>query len=110
MAWPPETRKWWAAIGEHPLAVEFTATDWWYLVDTAVLHAAFWRGQLGVAAELRLRLAKFAATPEDRARLRIQFGVAEGVTEMRGERTSSSRRRPGVGLGPSPIEAREEIR
>lgn len=63
--------------GESPLSAEFTQTDWSELLDTAVLHAQFWRGRLALASELRLRVAKFGATPEDRARLRITFATAD---------------------------------
>jgi hypothetical protein len=37
-----------------------------------MLHQEFWSGSLSVAGELRLRVAKFGATPEDRMRLRLQ--------------------------------------
>ena len=33
----------------------------------------------GLTGELRLRVAKFGATPEDRARLRITFAVADSA-------------------------------
>jgi hypothetical protein len=51
-----------------------TDTDWDFLLDTALLHARYWEGDEKVAAELRLRVAKFGATPEDRARLRMSVG------------------------------------
>lgn len=91
--WPARTEQWWAMWGASPLAAEFTATDWSELLDTALLHAQFWSGRLSLAAELRLRVAKFGATPEDRARLRITFAQAEEADERRGSRTSSSRER-----------------
>lgn len=74
--WPAATRDWWAMLDLHPLAREFIETDWSYLMDTAVIHAAFWKGKLDLAAEIRLREAKYGFTPEDRARLRIQFAEA----------------------------------
>nr|WP_236742993.1 hypothetical protein [Mycobacteroides abscessus] len=74
--WPPRTREWWQMWKDSPLSAEFTSTDWSELLDTAVLHARYWSGDHKVAAELRLRVAKFGATPEDRARLRIQFAAA----------------------------------
>lgn len=77
IAWPAQTRVWWQMWADSPLSNDFTSTDWSELLDTARLHAAYWRGNLKVAAELRLRVAKFGATPEDRARLRIQFAVAD---------------------------------
>jgi hypothetical protein len=57
----------------HPLAVDFTDVEWQELLVAAALLDDFWRGDNKVAPELRLRVAKFATTPEDRARLRIVF-------------------------------------
>lgn len=76
-AWPAATKTWWKMWADSPLSAEFTSTDWSELLITALLHAAVVSGDLKFAAELRLRVAKFGATPEDRARLRIQFATAE---------------------------------
>ena len=70
--WPVQTRSWWETWRSSPQSQSFTDTDWGFLLDTALLHAELWAGNGSVAAELRLRVAKFGATPEDRARLRIQ--------------------------------------
>jgi hypothetical protein len=67
------------------LSVAFTATDWSELMDTTVLHAQFWSGDTKVAPELRLRVAKFGATAEDRARLRITFAHADDADAKRPE-------------------------
>ena len=72
--WPVVTLAWWNTWRNSPQAATFTETDWDFLVDTALLHARFWKGDEKVAGELRLRVAKFGATPEDRARLRMQIG------------------------------------
>lgn len=72
--WPVVTLAWWGTWRRSPQAAKFTDTDWDFLVDTALLHARFWKGDEKVAGELRLRVAKFGATPEDRARLRMQVG------------------------------------
>jgi len=74
MEWPTATLAWWETWRRSPQAQTFTDTDWSFLVDTAVLHAEFWLGDTKVAGELRLRAAKFGATPEDRARLKIAVG------------------------------------
>lgn len=79
--WPSVTKRWWKMWGESPLSAEYTETDWAFLMDTAYLHALYWKGDHKVAGELRLRVAKFGATPEDRARLRIQFAVADTLEE-----------------------------
>ena len=74
--WPLATRGWWGMLAQHPLAPEFTDLDWSYLAETALIHAHFWKGDMRVASELRLREAKYGFTPEDRARLRLQFAIA----------------------------------
>lgn len=71
--WPGATRRWWDTWRRSPMAQTFTDTDWDFLMDTALLHAELWAGNGAVASELRLRVAKFGATPEDRARLRLQI-------------------------------------
>lgn len=91
--WPALTREWWAMWKASALSEEFTASDWSYLLDTAILHARLWSGSTSVAAELRLRVAQFGATPADRARLRIQFAQADDADEKRGTRQTSSRER-----------------
>lgn len=81
--WPEATRTWWRMWAESPLSADFTANDWSELLDAAVLHGTYWSGSTSVAAELRLRVAKFGATPEDRARLRITFAQADEADERR---------------------------
>jgi hypothetical protein len=94
--WPARTRAWWEMWGSSPLASEFTATDWSELLDTAFLHAQYWRGDLKLGAELRLRVAKFGATPEDRARLRITFAQADEAEHSAEQKTASTRERRGA--------------
>ena len=72
-SWPAETVAWWETWRRSPQAQTFTATDWSFLLDTARLHALFWLGDSSRAQELRLRAAKFGATPEDRLRLRLSI-------------------------------------
>lgn len=92
MDWPPVTLVWWRTWRESAQAQTFTETDWSFLVDTAVLHAAFWGGDRSAAAELRLRVAKFGATPEDRARLRMEV-IPESASSVpvRPARSKSAR-------------------
>ncbi|MFC9769263.1 hypothetical protein [Rhodococcus jostii] len=90
--WPAQTRLWWGMWADSPLSEDFTSTDWSELLDSAVLHGAFWSGETKHAAELRLRVAKFGATPEDRARLRIQFAQADEADSKRTSTSSTSAR------------------
>lgn len=96
--WHPQTVAWWAMWRDSPLAPEFTANDWSELMDTAVIHSDFWGGARGLAAELRLRVAKFGATPEDRARLRIQFAQADEADAKRPDKRAGGSRREGLRL------------
>ena len=88
--WPEITRAWWRMWGKDPLAAEFRATDWAELRDTAAIHGAYWSGDLKMAGELRLRTAKFGATAEDRARLRITYAAADDADDRRERRRSGS--------------------
>lgn len=77
--------------GESAQAELFSSTDWDFLIDTALLHQTLWNyGDLSVLPELRLRVAKFGATLEDRARLRIQFAEADEADRKRPEDTRPS--------------------
>jgi hypothetical protein len=72
--WHPRTQAWWDTWRRSPQAQTFTETDWDFLLDTALMHHTMWlKGRWEFASELRLRAAKFGATPEDRARLRMQI-------------------------------------
>lgn len=96
--WPEATVRWWKMWADSPLSENFGVTDWDFLQDTALLHAQYWTGDTSKAAEIRLRVAKFGATPEDRARLRIQFADADeknGATPKE-EQPKDSRQRYGT--------------
>lgn len=90
--WPDATLAWWETWRTCAQASTFTDTDWSFLLDTAILHMEFWDGDRSVAAELRLRAAKFGATPEDRARLKIAVGEPAPATPTR-TRTPAARTR-----------------
>lgn len=79
--WPRMTQRWWLTWRKSPQAQTFTDTDWDFLLETALIHRAFSLGDTKQAAELRLRVAKFGATPEDRMRLRLQ--VAPPASEAK---------------------------
>ncbi|MGW9399341.1 phage terminase small subunit [Streptomyces sp. NPDC055642] len=94
-AWPARTLDWWEMWKASPQAEHFSSTDWDFLLDTAVVHARLWSGEMSAAAELRLRVAKFGATPEDRARLRMQFAQADEADGKRPNAGERSRQRYG---------------
>ena len=93
--WPEPTVSWWSMWAGSAQSDNLTATDWDFLLDTALLHAQVWgHGQTKLLPELRLRVAKFGATPEDRARLRMQFAQADEADAKR-PASSSARERFG---------------
>jgi hypothetical protein len=72
-SWHQRTVAWWDTWRRSAQARTFVGTDWDFLIDTALMHHTMWsKGRWEFAAELRLRAAKFGATPEDRARLKIE--------------------------------------
>jgi hypothetical protein len=70
--WHPRTVVWWDTWRRSAQAQVLTPTDWDVLMETALLHTELWNGDTKAAAELRLRVAKFGATVEDRLRLKMQ--------------------------------------
>lgn len=94
--WPDETVAWWKMWADSPQAEHFGSTDWEFLKDTALLHAMLWGNEdISVLPELRIRVAKFGATPEDRARLRMQFAEADEADSRRPNKVPSARERRG---------------
>lgn len=81
--WHPMTVRWWETWRRSPMAQTFADADWDFLLDTAFLHSEMWNGSVSVAAELRLRVSKFGASPEDRMRLRLKIDSdAQAVVEQ----------------------------
>ena len=70
--WHPRTLVWWDNWRRSPQAQHMGQVDWDFMVDTAMMHSAMWNGDLKMASEVRIRVAKFGATPEDRLRLKVQ--------------------------------------
>ena len=77
--WHPATRDWWEAWRRSPQAAGMLSEpDWYALLDTALIHHNMWmNGRWEFASEVRLRVAKFGATPEDRNRLRMEIEEPE---------------------------------
>jgi len=78
-SWHPQTVRWWNAWRASPQSTRMmTEPDWEFLLDTALMHHQMWaKGRWDFAAEVRLRVAKFGATPEDRMRLKVEVEIPE---------------------------------
>ena len=71
--WPAWTRRWWRAISRMPHCVLWTAAEWRYALDTAMVAAAVHSGDLKQAKELRQREAVLGTTLDARRQLRIRY-------------------------------------
>lgn len=71
-SWHPQTVQWWDSLRRFPLLKDEPDFGWQFLIDTALMHHTMWtKGKWEFASEIRLRVAKYGATPEDRMRLKI---------------------------------------
>lgn len=75
--WNPQTLRWWHNWRASPQGTRMvTAVDWDYMLDTALMHHQMWESSgknSERAAEIRIRVANFGATPGDRLRLRQEI-------------------------------------
>lgn len=97
--WHKATELWWDHWRHSPQSTKMmTRPDWDFLLDTALMHHAMWTyKKWELASEVRLRVSKFGATPEDRARLRMEIHTgkdkAVGVSDTSTNVTSINARR-----------------
>ncbi|MFJ4093453.1 hypothetical protein ACIPYS_17885 [Kitasatospora sp. NPDC089913] len=66
-------RRFWRTWATSPQSARWAETDWAELEITTKLVDALYQGDLKLAGEIRQRVAKWGATTEDRARLRISI-------------------------------------
>lgn len=87
--WHPMTVALWDSLRRSPLLADEPPLGWHFLLDTALMHSTMWgTGRWDFASEVRLRLAKFGVTPEDRARMRIK--VVTPADKKRKEREAAA--------------------
>ena len=70
---PAATKRWWAVISTMPHCVLWTPADWQFAVDTSRIHAAFARGDMVRAQELRVREKVMGTTYDALRDLRIRY-------------------------------------
>jgi hypothetical protein len=66
-------RRFWRTWATSPQAAKWAETDWAELEITTRLVDGFYQGDMKLAGEIRQRVAKWGATTEDRARLRMSI-------------------------------------
>lgn len=97
-AWHPQTLALWDALRRFPTLADEPDLGWQFLIDTALMHHTMWtKGRWEFASEVRLRVAKYGATPEDRLRLKVKVerpsaGKPEGTAVSAAVTQIASRR------------------
>lgn len=77
-------RRFWRTWSQAPQTASWVETDWAELEITARLVDEFFKGDLKVASEIRMRTAKWGATVEDRSRLRMSLKDRDEAAETTG--------------------------
>jgi hypothetical protein len=72
----PGAKRFWKTWSHAPQTAAWTETDWAELELTTKLVDGLFLGDLKLAGEIRQRVAKWGATVEDRARLRMTLEKA----------------------------------
>jgi hypothetical protein len=80
--WALQTRKWWEMWKLSPQSALFGQSDWYFLLDTALIHTEVWGGNTALAAELRLRVSKLGATVEDRLQTCLTTNLAASYLKV----------------------------
>ncbi|MDH6625714.1 hypothetical protein M2271_003525 [Streptomyces sp. LBL] len=88
--WHEMTVRWWHTWRVSPMAATFLETDWAFLLDAALMHHTAWtKGKWEFLSEVRMRSAKFGATPEDRARLKLKVDDPSAGPQRAVQRTDN---------------------
>ncbi|MFJ9900261.1 hypothetical protein ACIQPR_43725 [Streptomyces sp. NPDC091280] len=77
-------RRFWRTWATSPQAGKWIETDWAELEITTKLVDSLFQGDLKQAGEIRQRVAKWGATTEDRARLRMSIEDPQDEDETAG--------------------------
>lgn len=73
LALHPLTRQWWRRISTMPHCRLWTASDWQFAVETALVADALFYGRTTAATELRQREKVLGTTVDARRDLRIKY-------------------------------------
>lgn len=86
-------KRFWKTWATSPQAGKWAETDWAELEITTKLVDEFYAGDTKLAGEIRQRVAKWGATVEDRARLRMSIeddqGQEQGTEQAAPEPTNT---------------------
>lgn len=78
LPWPAWTKRWWGVVSTMPHCRLWSASDWEFALDTAVLKAVFhMQGAAAMATEIRNREKVLGTTADYRRDLRIRYVDAD---------------------------------
>lgn len=90
--WGGRTAAWWESLDSVPGSDTWTAADWQYAMDTALVHRAVWQdGDLAQLKELRMREQSMGISPAARPAKPTAEAVIEKVTETPLQRITERR-------------------
>ena len=90
--WGDRTAAWWESLDSIPGTDAWTAADWQYALDTALIHRAVWQdGDLTQLKELRMREQAMGITPAARKTAPATEIAVEKVTETPLQRITERR-------------------
>lgn len=90
--WGDRTAAWWESLDSIPGTDAWTAADWQYAMDTALVHRAVWQdGDLTQLKELRMREQSMGISPAARPARPTTEAVIEKVTETPLQRITERR-------------------
>ena len=90
--WGDRTAAWWGALDTVPGVDTWSAADWGFALDTALVHRAVWvEGDLSQLKELRMREQALGITPAARKATPTTEAVIEKVTETPLQRITERR-------------------
>lgn len=94
----PVTKAWWASLDPTSgVCKTWTTEDWWFALDTALIHSQVWGGNTDLAAELRQRLQALGVTASARERSGIKLSATkEGSVDTARNRAAQRRARAKV--------------
>lgn len=87
-----ETAAWWRDVSSMPHCVLWTASDWRFAIETALVADMLHQGDRGAAGELRLRERILGTTLDARRDLRIRYVDPEPAAPARPRKAAGARK------------------
>lgn len=91
--WCAYTKRWWNDFRKSPQSMVCIDSDWYFLVDTALLFDKMWAnaerlssGELkGLTTEFRVRMSAYGTTWDDRLKQRMEIRTPQSEADREAE-------------------------